>query len=171
MNLRTFAAVACIFMCAATAGLAATIDYSYTFDNATVVSGSVEGTLQGDGNTVSIDSIGPLFVDGSVFIAAPLDISDDLMSVGTLNFVLDGLGLNFGWASVLDADAAFFIVYDSLGLISIGASIVSNTDTFDPNNWIASERVSSVPLPAGGLLLFSGLAGVATLKRRKKRAA
>lgn len=32
-------------------------------------------------------------------------------------------------------------------------------------------RVSAVPLPAGGLLLLTGLAGVAGLKRRKKRAA
>ncbi len=34
-----------------------------------------------------------------------------------------------------------------------------------------TAEVSPVPLPAGGLLLLSGLAGVAALKRRKKRAA
>ncbi|MEO9896274.1 MAG: VPLPA-CTERM sorting domain-containing protein [Paracoccaceae bacterium] len=170
MNLRFFAAATCITICTATVGLAATFDYSYSFEDATVVSGSVEGKLQGDGNTVSIDSIGPLFVDGSVFIAAPLDFTDDTTG-GTLNFVLDGLGLNFGWVSVFDIDAQFFIVYDSLDLISIGASIDANTDTFDSDSWIATERVSAVPLPAGSLLLLSGLAGVAALKRRKKRAA
>lgn len=36
---------------------------------------------------------------------------------------------------------------------------------------IAQPTISAVPLPAGGLLLLSGLAGVAGLKRRKKRAA
>ncbi|MEP2473383.1 MAG: VPLPA-CTERM sorting domain-containing protein [Paracoccaceae bacterium] len=33
-----------------------------------------------------------------------------------------------------------------------------------------TEQVSAVPLPAGGLLLLSGLAGVAGLARKKKRA-
>jgi hypothetical protein len=33
------------------------------------------------------------------------------------------------------------------------------------------ETVPAVPLPAGGLLLLSGLAGVAALKRRKERTA
>jgi len=45
MNIRTFATTACLSICTATAGLAATFDYSVTFENAVVVSGSVEGTL------------------------------------------------------------------------------------------------------------------------------
>ncbi|MFK7875015.1 MAG: VPLPA-CTERM sorting domain-containing protein [Paracoccaceae bacterium] len=39
--------------------------------------------------------------------------------------------------------------------------------------WVlpAQQDVAPVPLPAGGLLLLSGMAGIAGLKRRKARAA
>lgn len=37
--------------------------------------------------------------------------------------------------------------------------------------WTSTTAPSPVPLPAGGLLLLTGLAGVAAIKRRKKRAA
>ena len=169
MNSRTLTAAACFAICSATTGSAATFDYSYTFDDATVVSGSVEGTLQADGNTESIDSIGSLFVDDSLFFT-PLDFSEEITGEPA-NFVLDGVGLNLGWVSLLDIDAAFFIADFSTETITVGASIVSNTNTFDPNNWIATEQVSAVPLPAGGMLLLSAFGGVAALKRRKKRAA
>ena len=39
------------------------------------------------------------------------------------------------------------------------------------NSSFTYTPVSSVPLPAGGVLLLSALGGVAALKRRKKRAA
>ena len=125
-------------------------------------------TLQADGNTVSIDSIGSLFVDNSLFYT-PLDFSEEITGEPA-NSVLDGVGLNLGWASLLDIDAAFFNADFSNETITVGASIVSNTNTFDPNNWLAAEQVNAVPLPAGGFLLLSGLAGVAGFKRRKKRA-
>lgn len=37
--------------------------------------------------------------------------------------------------------------------------------------YATAAQVSSVPLPAGGLLLLTGIGGAAALKRRKKRAA
>lgn len=61
--------------------------------------------------------------------------------------------------------------------------LVAGTNYVLVSNWFSSgltgthsytitgTNISAVPLPAGGLLLISGLAGVAALKRRKQRAA
>lgn len=46
-----------------------------------------------------------------------------------------------------------------------------SSDAAASASFSATAQVGAVPLPAGGLLLLSGLAGVAGLKRRKKRAA
>jgi hypothetical protein len=76
------------------------------------------------------------------------------------------------------------------GTAAILASLVCNADVGGICNWnessnifpgnyygfgdaeiIVREVVAPVPLPAGGVLLFSALAGVAALKRRKTAAA
>lgn len=41
----------------------------------------------------------------------------------------------------------------------------------DPVTYAVATPVSPVPLPAGGVLLLTGLGGVAAFKRRKKRSA
>lgn len=59
--------------------------------------------------------------------------------------------------------------FASLGLTTGGFEyVLDNDDTFTVQ---VGSAVSAVPLPAGSLLLLSGLGGVAALKRRKRRAA
>ena len=54
-------------------------------------------------------------------------------------------------------------------------SIFGDTSDSSPATWarwtFTGDIIPAVPLPAGGLLLLSGLAGLAAHKRRKKRAA
>ncbi len=71
---------------------------------------------------------------------------------------------DFG-ASGADLALAFYVIDDKnvIAMFGDGAGDKDFNDIF--------VKISAVPLPAGGLLLLSGLGGLAGLRRRKKKAA
>ena len=76
------------------------------------------------------------------------------------------------WAGAMAfSDVSFQYTGDGSGDIRLRFGPSASDSQFNGAVDNLSISVSEVPLPAGGLLLLSGLAGVAGLKRRKKRTA
>ncbi len=78
-------------------------------------------------------------------------------------FAFDTFDINLTAIDGVDTYAVY--VPSTVELFNVGA--FAN----QPLTYAVATPLSAVPLPASGLLLLSGLAGVAALKHRKKRAA
>ncbi|MEP3637994.1 MAG: VPLPA-CTERM sorting domain-containing protein [Paracoccaceae bacterium] len=95
------------------------------------------------------------FTDGDLTFA---DFSEDPFALGNNGTgFLDSLSFFNLAGEILGSASETDLVFNSIGS--------TGTATF------TATPVSSVPLPAGGLFLLTGLAGVAAVKRRKKPAA
>lgn len=168
MSTKTLAAAAFLSLATATASFAAPINLSFDFNDA---SGTFYGLDDADGISAatSLDiSIGNRsWVDLDVSDAAPNAFEFLSGALTDVNFVLLG-------QSVLDAaGTSTFVQYGvslDFGQIVFADAGLNNDSVFgNPDFTIAA--VSAVPLPAGGLLLLSGLAAAAGLASRKKRTA
>jgi len=163
---------------------AATFDFS--FDASTAISGDTSIRASG---TLDIDvAPGTSFSTGDV---TAVNIS--VFSAVSGSFTFDTAFAVLGVASADGLVATFddFFLNSSLGMVGFGCQLVDCVEGevgFSPEQGVlssasfatpaaalsaftATAQVSAVPLPAGGLLLLSGLAGVAGLQRRKKRTA
>lgn len=164
MTLKTLAATVCLTLVTATVSFAAPVDLDFSFNGA---SGTFYGLDDADGSSsaTSLD----VLVGSRSWVG--LDVSGasantfDFMagSLTAVNFVLQG-------PAVLDAAGTSTFVQTGFNLNFgqiVFADAGSNDEGIDGN---PTFTPTPVPLPAGGLLLLSGLVAAAGLTRRKKRA-
>lgn len=163
---------------------AATYTFSYQFDSGNSISGTLEGELQGDGDTV-LASSGQAQYDGAFYAGlAPLPVllfPNDPGGVASFS----GLGVSLSAdACLFDlisvscvGDASYTIggignnVYVG-GVVNIGGlfpTFVSESEAFEATNWSLTGP-SNVPLPAAAWLFGSalmGLLGIGRVRRTK----
>lgn len=136
----------------------------------------MDGTLQGDGNTVFVTSVLdfatfngtpgpalPVILSSSGFIGVP-GIQPTLS--------LDGSIMDFYAATPGGIDGFAFVPAGLIGgvaMYSAGSSFGGSVDDYNSANWIMSPAATAVPEldAAGAPLAFVWLAGVLALSRRK----
>ncbi len=175
--LKAAALLAVFASCSANA---AKFDFSYTFNDSSVITGS----LLGDINGAYVENISDLhvFFNGVEYSGAPLYAAAWNTSTGAWdNSTQAKISTNAALNNFIFADANvptdfgvsnyFYFINDaSLGHEAFATNINTNQIALDnPTNasWSLTP-VSSVPLPAPLLLLSSGLSLIGAMSRRRK---
>ena len=169
MKLKLWLTTACLTLVLTTFSQAATFDYTYLFGDGRTITGSVDGALQGDLNTVAVSSFTQPLLDGGSLPIVLTDLGNAGAPGTTPTFTLDGVGLSFSLTANGNNDGITFL--DGGFAAVFGFNGGPPFEIYSSASWSAVERINPVPLPAGGLLLLSGLMGVAGLLHRKKHAA
>lgn len=181
--------IAVTFVCSSFLVSAATFDYSYTFSKGDVVTGSFDGVLNADGNTVSgLTGISALFngvaLNGSGNLYAASYTGAGFVS-GSAVASMDGTANNFFFSDVdFPNNLAFssFFTLLPLGAVSTNyAEVGDASDSFaldfgrpdlelgayNPSRWTLTA-VSAVPEVETGLTMLVGLGLMGMLARRRK---
>ncbi len=172
MSIQKLAGAVCLAVTAATSGFAATLDFSFSFTDGTeTISGVVYGlednaTGAATGVSITSNSTGYGIGDYALIETAPLansfTVSNGALTAADYRnaFIADS---NVQLTLDLDANSGsggFAVVSNSKPVVLINGDI-----NFD------AVTTSPIPLPAGGVLLLTGLFGFAGLRRLKKSAA
>ena len=181
MNFKTLATAACLSLATASASFAVPINVTFLFSDpealfdgypfANTVTGVIEG-LDSDGlgqQATRITAKG--WVQDYVFTSFQFntfDVSAGVIDTGSVRVVASSTS-QIGYPVELDWSGAKprFSLYETEGFIFLGAPVFTDASAI---TFASDYSLATVPLPAGGLLLLSGMVGIAGLKRRKKRA-
>lgn len=164
---------------------AALFDFSYTY-NGNTLEGLVDGTLQGDHNTVAVNSIPVLTFNGEARPSLPLiHNADHLYSVvlfpdlfplqpgfpdeTTPWLTLDGSYMNIVFCQLGDCENGVNInAGNSLATLFNEPFIAAGTSYgFTHSPYVQADwNMSPVPLPAAFPLFATGLAAMAWLRRK-----
>lgn len=170
MNLKTLAAATCLALATASSSFAAIVDFDYSITNGTeTVTGTIFGLDDSGNGTSPAMSVTADFPTYSEFVF-------DIPSANFNDFTVTNGEITFAdfvsFSATVNGTYGYLNIYNGLGTFVIGMTeiIVQQPIVFTQHGVVPNDPpVSAVPLPAGGLLLLSGLAGIAGLKRRKKR--
>ena len=189
MKLKTLAASVALLVATATSGYAATFDIVGSWSDSNFGDVTFDFTVEGDFSqnisnvttaftandfTSSAGTVNPL----STLTAFVLyDVVNDNLNIINLGQFVDDLEfriLIFDFTSqpsgqAFDSDNLEIGTENSENSFVSLATAITVTAVLRPEPPV--PPVPAVPLPAGGLLLLTGLAGVAGLKRRKKHIA
>jgi hypothetical protein len=177
MTFKTLATAACVSLATATAGFAATFTVAGTDYNIGTVTGTYDSfklQIEGSDWWGDIDLAGKLALEvkdyfgftqsnlGPLFAYEVNGAScyNDLLCISASFIVGDSDFENY---NPPESSACYNSFCDQVDQLA--------ADTTRSFVYAVSIPLSPVPLPAGGLLLLSGLVGVVALKRRKKRTA
>lgn len=190
MTLKSFTAVACLSLASASSLQATTFDFFWSADPAadTTINSSNDPTATAIGRFDIHVANGAAFtatnvtniyfkVSGATFndfsfsslniVNGTVSADGSSASLSNIFFLGGSNGIEFFGCNFTDCHFGDIFVRDH---ISTGVE-VRYSDKSAAQASLHVTAVSAVPLPAGGLLLLSGLGGVAALKRRKKSTA
>ena len=186
MKLKTLAASVALLVATATSGYAATFDIVGSWSDSNFGDVTFDFTVEGDFSqnipnvstaftandfTSSAGTVNPL---STLTAFVSYNVANDSLQISSFGQFVDGL--NFRMRISDFTSQPLGQAFDSVNLD------VSTDNSENFRNSIATATtvtavlrpeppVPAVPFPAGGLLLLTGLAGVAGLKRRKKHIA
>ncbi len=166
------ASCAAILALSSIAAEAATYHMSYEDSNGGLLTATIKGNLQADGDTVFVTAVlnaafdgvaGPAlgYVTSSTNYFFGLSKAAQLSLTGANNDLLaciDGTCFD-GFAFIPGNFSGFYSVPTYTTGLAFGAIL----EDFDPSRY----SLSAVPLPAGGLLLLSAFGGLAALRRKR----
>ena len=177
---RTLTAAATVAF-AAQAADAATYQFTYDFASGVTLSATIEGDLQGDGNTVIVTSVSDAALGGAVIFDFPdltkVDSARDVafsQDIRTTRLSLDGSAESIDFAACntdpCTASSIGFAVdttSDITGFPIVGYNIGSGPvfEVFDAARYSLAE-IAAVPVPATFPLLGGALLLVAAGRRR-----
>jgi len=151
---------------------ATVFDWKYAWNSGGMLSGTLEGLLQGDGNTVNVTSIMGSYTGPN---ASDFDLAYSgafAWPSGPGIVTLDGSFFNLYTGTALFQNMEFFIDSGSNGakLFHPIGTVIEN-EGIDPirNSWVASEHwsLTEVPEPSILALLSIGLIGIGAARKLK----
>ncbi len=183
MKLLKLLSAACFVLAASTSSYATTLDFDFSFSDGPVdvfgtISGLSDDTNDQAATTITVSSVA-FGLDAVPFLSVPTSVSSNIFSVSgglitTANFSanvpnslpLPGrLFLLLGFGPTEIERFGSLQATDVSGSLLFSASETGGDGPFDPG--IPTTR--PIPLPAGGVLLISGLFGLGVLRRKASR--
>jgi len=161
---------------------AALFNFSYTSEGGDVLAGQLDGTLQGDNNTVIVNSILDFATFNGVNGASLPSVRSEVDFLFDIPGLLPSVTLN---GSVMDLITCEFSNCSGVGFgfffwantpiaafpsSKFGSAFVPALEEYNPDHWHLSP-VQAVPVPAAIWLFGSGLAGLFGMRRKRNFAA
>ncbi len=157
---------------------AETFSFSYNISPGNTLSGLLDGILQGDNNTVVVNSIHDFVsVNGVNGPALPFVSSIDVyvnLNVGlSPTLTLDGSFMDLVACTTADCDEGIAFIANSAAAASFGGNVLNSSPAFgrvsvefDPDEW-QLRAVNNVPTAATLPLLALGAAAMAFTRRKR----
>ena len=156
---------------------AAQWDFSYAALTGTV-SGRIDGTLQGDGNVIFVNSLTNLQFNGVSGPALPSIVSSSEIYIPTPTtprLSLDGTVIDLGACQVSCAFGEQLLIFLRPGIFAGPSRFISSSaygsafEVFDTAKWSVSS-VAAVPEPTNWAMLITGFGLVGAVARRRRQA-